>query len=229
MGDNSQQPNLVLPGYRGSNLMYVPSLQPPNSFDAYISGEVTVDPSAVIAPGVMLQASPDSQIIIGAGVCIGMGSIIHAHEGTLEVEAGAILGAGVLLVGKGKIGANACVGSTSTIWNASVAPRQVLSPGSLLGDESRQIVATTKGAIASQQTSVRAIAVDVTQTATSTNSMEAEIVADSTESASELPQTNTPIVYGQAHLNRMLSTMFPHRQALMRPLQNDPSSSDEDS
>ncbi len=97
--------------------MYVRSVHPSNNFDTYISGEVTIDPSAAIAPGVLLQASPNSRIIIGAGACIGLGSILHAYEGTLEVEAGANLGAGVLVVGKGKIGANACIGSTTTILN----------------------------------------------------------------------------------------------------------------
>ncbi|MEH2094426.1 transferase [Nostoc sp. 'Peltigera membranacea cyanobiont' 213] len=120
------------------------SLRLSNNFDSYISGEVTIHPSAVLAPGVILQAAENSKIVIGAGVCIGLGAILQVHEGTLEVEAGANLGAGFLMVGKGKIGANACIGSATTIFNYSVEPGQVVAPGSILGDTSRQIAQTNQ-------------------------------------------------------------------------------------
>ncbi len=120
------------------------SLRLSNNFDSYISGEVTIHPSAVLAPGVILQAAVNSKIIIGPGVCIGMGAILQVHEGTLEVEAGANLGAGFLMVGKGKIGANACIGSATTVFNYSVEPGQVIAPGSILGDTSRQIAQTAE-------------------------------------------------------------------------------------
>ncbi|MDZ7949767.1 MAG: transferase [Nostoc sp. DedQUE12b] len=119
--------------------MSVPLLRLSNNFDTYISGEVTIHPSAVLAPGVILQAAVNSKIVIGPGVCIGMGTILQVHEGTLEVEAGANLGAGFLMIGKGKIGANACIGSATTVFNYSVEPGQVVPPGSILGDTSRQI------------------------------------------------------------------------------------------
>ncbi|MBN3899939.1 MAG: transferase [Nostoc sp. NOS(2021)] len=122
--------------------MSVPPLRLSNNFDSYISGEVTIHPSAVLAPGVILQAAVNSKIIIGPGVCIGMGAILQVHEGTLEVEVGANLGAGFLMVGKGKIGANACIGSATTVFNYSVEPGQVIPPGSILGDTSRQIAQT---------------------------------------------------------------------------------------
>ncbi|MCC5598429.1 transferase [Nostoc favosum] len=122
--------------------MSVPLLRLSNNFDSYISGEVTIHPSAVLAPGVILQAAVNSKIIIGPGVCIGMGAILQVHEGTLEVQAGANLGAGFLMVGKGKIGANACIGSATTVFNCSVEPGQVIAPGSILGDTSRQVAQT---------------------------------------------------------------------------------------
>jgi carbon dioxide concentrating mechanism protein CcmN len=46
------------------------------------------------------------------------------------------------MVGKGKIGANACIGSATTVFNYSVEPGQVVPPGSILGDTSRQIAQT---------------------------------------------------------------------------------------
>lgn len=120
--------------------MQLPLLQPIANMQSYVSGDVTIDPSAAIAPGVLLIADANSRIVIAAGACIGMGSIIDARDGTLEIETGAVLGAGVLVVGQGKIGANACIGSATTIFFDSIAARQVVPPGSLIGDSSRQII-----------------------------------------------------------------------------------------
>lgn len=119
--------------------MSVPLLRLGNSFDSLMSGDVNIHETAVIAPGVILQAAANSKIIIGPGVCIGMGSILQVNEGILEIEAGANLGAGFLMVGQGKIGANACIGAATTVFNCSVAPEQVVPSGSILGDSSRQI------------------------------------------------------------------------------------------
>jgi len=114
--------------------MHLLSLQPPSTTDAYVSGDVVIHHSAVIAPGVLLQADPNSQISIAAGVCIGMGAVLHSIDGRLEVGAGANLGAGVLLVGTCKIGEQACIGSASTIMNASISRGQVVPSGSLIGE-----------------------------------------------------------------------------------------------
>jgi len=119
--------------------MYFPPLQPLKNSQYKVSGDVLIDPSAAIAPGVLLQADRDSRIIIAAGVCIGMGTIVHGSKGTVAVESGASLGAGVLIVGKGKIGANACVGSMTTIINSDIEQGQVVPPGSLLGEDSRKL------------------------------------------------------------------------------------------
>lgn len=117
--------------------MSVPPLRLYNNFETFFSGEVIVHASAVIAPGVIMQAAPNSKIIIGSGVCIGMGSILQVDAGVLQVESGANLGAGCLMVGAGKIGANACVGSATTIFRSSVEPGEVVPAGSVLGDKSR--------------------------------------------------------------------------------------------
>jgi carbon dioxide concentrating mechanism protein CcmN len=124
--------------------VYLPPLQAMHDSQVYISGDVTIDPSAAIAPGVLLQASTGSSIIIGAGVCIGMGAVLHACDGTLEIQAGASLGAGVLVVGAGIIGPNACIGSQSTLLNTSVEGKILVPAGSVLGDRSRQIQLDTE-------------------------------------------------------------------------------------
>lgn len=118
--------------------MYLPPLQPVSNKDVYISGDVTIDPSAALAPGVILQAAPNSRIIIGAEVSIGMGTVINAHQGAIKIASGVTLGAGVLIVGTGEIGSNACIGTATTIFNNSVDSMAVIAPGSLIGDISRQ-------------------------------------------------------------------------------------------
>ncbi len=119
--------------------MKLSPLQPMSHSQVCVSGDVTIHPSAVIAPGVLLQANPNSRIVIAAGACIGMGTILHADQGTLEVGESANLGTGVLFIGSGTIGANACIGSSSTLLNISIPKQQVLPSGSLLGDTSRHV------------------------------------------------------------------------------------------
>lgn len=105
--------------------------------DIQISGDVRIDPSAVIAPGVIIQAAPNSHVAIAAGVCIGMGSILQAGQGSIEIQQSVTIGAGVLIIGAAKIGENTCVGYGTTIFQASVIANQVLPPNSLIGDNSR--------------------------------------------------------------------------------------------
>ncbi|MGK7916707.1 MAG: hypothetical protein AB4038_14375 [Prochloraceae cyanobacterium] len=119
--------------------MYLPPLQPVSNPDIYVSGNVTIHPSAAIAPGAILQAAPDSRIVIKEGVCIGMGTILNAYQGTIEIERGTILGAGVLIIGSAKIGSNSSIGAATTIFNASVKSRQIVPAGYLIGDSSRQV------------------------------------------------------------------------------------------
>ncbi len=102
-----------------------------------MSGEVAISPDAVIAPGVVLMADPQSKIVVGAGVCLGLGVVLHAHQGSIVIEASASLGAGVLVVGNCRIGTQACVGASTTLHNASVPPSQLVPPGSLLGQSGR--------------------------------------------------------------------------------------------
>ncbi len=119
--------------------MYLPPLQPVINSDSYLHGDVTIHPQAAIASGVILQASPDCRIVIEEQVCIGMGVIIHAYQGVVRIKRGAILGAGVLIMGAATIGANCCIGASSTLINTNVESQAAIAPGTLLGDSSRQI------------------------------------------------------------------------------------------
>jgi carbon dioxide concentrating mechanism protein CcmN len=131
--------------------MYLSPLQLSSNSQILMSGDVVVNEGAAIAPGVILQADPGSRISIAAGACIGLGVILHAREGTLEIEAGVILGAGVLVVGAGKIGANACIGAGTTLIDPCIDKMQIMPAGSLMGDTSRQAAAAEATAAARQQ------------------------------------------------------------------------------
>lgn len=240
--------------------MSVPPLRLNNNFDSYTSGEVTIHPSAVLALGVILQAAANSKIIIGPGVCIGMGSILQVQEGTLEVQAGASLGAGFLMVGKGTIGANACIGSATTVFNCSVAAGQVVAPGSVVGDTSRQInetnpdVASTNGSTAdnahNQQEENNGVGLGKDKVMSSTNFSSTFVqfkqksvsssessptpenqssVEVSTENGASANLEPTPPptessnnfgtqIHGQGNIQRLLTTLFPHRQSLNNPI-----------
>jgi carbon dioxide concentrating mechanism protein CcmN len=176
-------------------------LQPALDSNSYIQGDVTIEPGVVIAPGVLLQAGPNSRIIIRAGACLGMGVILQAHEGTLEIQAGASLGAGVLVFGSGKIGSNACIGTTSTLLNPSVEPSQVIAPGSLLGE-----MGTGNGSSATE----------VAQIAQPAPNQPQPLLSGPPVAGNPNPRETVP---GAAYLNRLRSTLFPHEQTLKQPPQ----------
>jgi len=95
------------------------------------AGAVTVDPSAMVAPGVILRADAGAALRVGPGVCLGMGCVLHATGGDLTIEAGVNLGAAVLVVGTGTIGPGACVGYGATLVGPAIAPGTLIPPGSL--------------------------------------------------------------------------------------------------
>ncbi len=199
--------------------MYLSPLQLSSNSQILMSGDVVVNDGAAIAPGVILQADPGSRLSIAAGACIGMGAILHAREGNLDIGAGVILGAGVLVVGAGTIGANACIGAATTLIDPCIPQMQILPAGSLLGDSSRQIVAEDAPP---ETTAAAAPAVEPPEKEETKLETPPETAAEpppeSSNGAQPPPQPGeTPtILYGQAHINRLLGTLFPHRQAFNR-------------
>ncbi|MEM9906830.1 MAG: hypothetical protein AAF921_17565 [Cyanobacteria bacterium P01_D01_bin.44] len=132
--------------------MQSPPLHLTSQTHYYRGGDVTIDPSAAIASGVVLQALPGGAIQIGPGACLGAGVVIQAKGGTVLVESGASLGTSVLIVGHGSIGRAACVGPASTLLNPQVAPNAVVPPNSLIGDHSRASSVSSETTV-SEQTS----------------------------------------------------------------------------
>lgn len=207
--------------------MYLRPLQPVSDPQIHIIGDVKVDPSAVIAPGVILRAVSHSQIIIGAGVCIGSGTVINACGGVVEICCSASLGVGVLIVGAGEIGANACIGAATTIFNASVEEMQVVQAGSLLGDSSRQVD------LDSEEQSIDNSKTENVEEVETTPKIKEE--SPQSDRAKEEDNSETPIeeksnlseqngqsetkpksqayIYGQMQVQQILGTIFPHRQS----------------
>ena len=120
--------------------MSLPILQPNSTPNLpQIRGEVTIDSSVIVASGVILNATPGNKIIIHAGVCLGMGTIITAHEGDIEIQSNAILGPGTLILGNCVIGSQASLGTSVTVYHANVESLAVIPAGSIIGDYSRQV------------------------------------------------------------------------------------------
>lgn len=202
--------------------MHLPLLPSISNSQVYVQGDVSIDASAAIAPGVILQADPDSRIIIAAGVCIGMGTILHAHKGTLEVETGAVLGSAVLLIGQGKIGTHACIGAATTIWNNSVDAWQVVPPASLLGDRSRPVPEAADAVTEEAATAAETPEANPSQESDLPNSPPTPATDSLAQQPSESPSTTVGVsVYGQAHLNQLLLTLFPHRKSVNPPADDD--------
>ncbi|GBF79292.1 transferase [Aphanothece sacrum] len=228
--------------------MRLPLVYPPTQLDICVIGDVTIHDGAVVAPGTILQAAPNSRIVIREGACIGMGTLLNAYEGDIEIESGAMLGAGVLVVGHSKIGKNACIGSSSTILNTSIAPGTAIEAGSLIGDMSRRPVSSeisepsqaikseTNGSVAATNGSILD-SNDVIPKPETTEVEKPEFVEEMEDlwlepetEVEEIPEIinppnipnempNVPVV-GQIYINQLLCTLFPERQAFNRSQNN---------
>ena len=192
--------------------MRLPAIRPITYPEVYISGNVTIDESAIIAPGVILRAASDSSIVIKAGACLGMGSILTASGGNIEIEEGVIIGAGVLVLGSGRIGANACIGSATTIISSSIETHAVVHAGSLIGDPSQDSTITIETPATSLSEEK---ATDPWSSDASTSVEVEEIPTPTVVTPSEQPKNNAknPVV-GQVYINQLLVTLFPERQSI---------------
>ncbi|PHV62144.1 hypothetical protein WEU38_08640 [Cyanobacterium aponinum AL20118] len=119
--------------------MSLPILQASTNQTTHVRGDVMIDSSVMIAVGVILNATPGNKIIIHSGVCLGMGTVITAHDGDVEIKPNAILGAGCLIFGHCIIGSQASLGSSVTVYNVNVDAGDVIPAGSIRGDRTRKI------------------------------------------------------------------------------------------
>ncbi|WP_460192841.1 LbetaH domain-containing protein [Thermosynechococcus sp. FA-CM-4201] len=202
--------------------MPLPPLALPPSPAVRIVGDVVVDPQAVLAPGVLLWAEAGASIRIAAGVCIGMGSVIHAHGGTIEIGEGVNIGAGVLLIGAVTIEPHACIGASSTVMQTTIPAGAVVAAGSLLGDSSRRWQPPTETSHPQEHavSSEDPWQEPLTTADSSENSTPDQ--QDSTDAPSSAPESSaaappetstsptpkTSVVYGQAYVSKMFAKMF---------------------
>lgn len=185
-------------------------LQPIAQADVYILGHVSIDPSAAIAPGVILQAAPDCRITIAAGACLGMGTIICASHGDIEVGAGVILGAGVLILGQATIGANSCIGAATTIYNAIVKPMEFVRAGTVVGDTSRRVQQVSASEVIPEVLPESSPPLPEAEEPTTKAAVPADHEQPTTQPLTSQPQQSQ--VYGRAQVNQILLSLFPHRQ-----------------
>jgi len=195
-------------------------LRPISISHYYVSGDVTIQEGVAIAPGVLIQADPDSSVIIKTGACIGIGAILHASNGVLEIGEGANIGAEVLLVGQVSVGRNACIGSASTILNSAIASGSLIPPGSVVGDSSRP------------PDELQATDPVVYPPAGSAHTTEPSLTPPSQSSTSTLathsdPSAQSLNVYGQVYVNQLLVKMFPHH-AINQPSASSQLSNEDD-
>jgi carbon dioxide concentrating mechanism protein CcmN len=119
--------------------MALPILQPSSIDTTQIRGDVTIDQSVIIASGVILNATQGNKIIIRAGVCLGMGTIITAYHGDVEIKENAILGSGSLILGNCIVGSQVSLGASVTVYQTNIDAMSVVPAGSIIGDRSRQV------------------------------------------------------------------------------------------
>lgn len=199
-------------------MTYLPPPQPIINKDIRLSGDVEVHPTASLAQGVILQAAPGSRIVIDADVCIGMGVIVNACHGSVKIESGAILGAGVLIFGSSKIGHNCCIGTSTTIFQADVAPMLVVKPGSIIGDDTRKaVVEISNNSKPDVQSSVKSANANASKNGAARSyyskekSTPAEKNSSKHNSTDSIQKPTAPVV-GQVYINELLMTLFPHRK-----------------
>lgn len=195
---------------------------PPSNRPAVLSGDVTVHPTANIASGVLLHANPGSQLIIGVGVCIGAGCVLHAHTGTLFIGDGVILGMGTLVFGATQVGERSCIGANSSLIDVSIASNTVLPANSLIDSygsspeyakahppQSDPVVneSSTRNSFAPMHSGVFSTGREAIK-----ESQPSELAKPVVSSPPKVPETpivlsiNSPI-YGRAGLERLLATL----------------------
>ncbi len=209
--------------------MVVPAQASNPSTNGHIQGDVDLAPGVAMAPGVLLGASPGCRLVISAGVCLGADVVVQARHGDLVLEPGVSLGSGVLVVGHGSIGQHTCIGSNSTVINPALGASQVVAPGSLVGDPSQPGPESSSGETgmgAASPGQHRAHGANgSSKYGLGNDSQPGSTLGESAQyggsngntsngNTSNGSRLNGSSVYGKTQVNHLLSTLFPHRQAL---------------
>lgn len=205
-----------------------------NTAAYYIGRNVDLGPGVVIAAGAVLEAAPESQLKIEAGVCIGTGAVIQVYGGNLTIAAGANIGQEVLLVGAGQIGERACIGAESTVIHPCIEADAVIPAKSLIRDRGQVLTPPPSTASSNGQvetatdhkasTSGPPGNAETTQADTQP-SPSSETKSDNhhhnnghgqaeTPDATDGTMTAANFVYGRDQVMQLVKTLFPHRDML---------------
>ncbi|HEY9736150.1 MAG TPA: hypothetical protein V6D06_07700 [Trichocoleus sp.] len=191
-----------------------------------VHGNVDIDGEAAIAPGVILTAAPGSRLVVSSGACLGAGVIIHAYQGDLVIEPEASVGSGVLVVGRGRVGAQTCIGAGSTLINPQLPPRSVIASRSLVGDPSCSLESPEEPLRPEVEAplEVEELLTPEESPTPSDSSSDSDNNSNGSQShSSENGSGNTngngngsgsAPAYGRDQVNQLLNTLFPHRQTL---------------
>jgi carbon dioxide concentrating mechanism protein CcmN len=192
---------------------------------------VALAPGVAIAPGVVLGAAPGCRLVISAGVVLGADAIVQARQGDLVIAPGASLGSGVLVVGHGTIGQHTCIGANSTVINPQLGAAQVVPPGSLVGtprpappgppapeyDNGNGQGRNGQSNFPRLHSAASDLAPDAAAPSSPNgNGLDGSALdpGDSNSHTSASPGPNGTPIYGKAQVDRLLKTLFPHRQPL---------------
>lgn len=196
-----------------------------------VVGDVTIEATAAIASGVVLQAASGSRIVVGKGVCLAAGVCIQSRAGVLSIADGASLGANVLVVGHGSIGTNACISAGSTVINPVIEAEAILPPDTLIESST----AAVSPPVHSTHSFTNSFANGKVQQpfgySSSTNGVQSGYSVSQNGAAQSGASQNGAIqngngasslevrpsydrVYGRDQVSQLISTLFPHRQPL---------------
>jgi carbon dioxide concentrating mechanism protein CcmN len=194
-----------------------------------VVGDVTIDATAAIAPGVVLQAPTGSRIVVGKSVCLAAGVCIQSRQGVLTIAAGASLGANVLVVGSGTVGTNACISAGSTLIDPAIAAESIVPPDSLINTQTATAPTHTAPANSTSANtfvtpepfnygggySAPANGVQSNYQNSQQNSQNQNAQNGQANGSSSLSvrATNSK-VYGRDQVSQLISALFPSRQPL---------------
>jgi carbon dioxide concentrating mechanism protein CcmN len=194
-----------------------------------VVGDVTIDATAAIAPGVVLQAPTGSRIVVGKSVCLAAGVCIQSRQGVLTIAAGASLGANVLVVGSGTVGTNACISAGSTLIDPAIAAESIVPPDSLINEQ----ISTTPTNATATSTFVTPEPFNYGGSyGTPANGVQSNYQngqngqnGQANGSSSLSVQAPNSKVYGRDQVSQLISALFPSRQPLDGSVQNNSANS----
>lgn len=119
------------------------------------------------------------------------------------------------MIGRGKIGQNACIGPLTTIFHTSIDPMSIIAPGSIIGDPSRPLLAETLAGLEPEadreippspprQTKVERPG------ETASPEPQVEVTPTYSPAGADFAKKSSPVV-GQIYVNQLLLTLFPER------------------